>query len=261
MKDNFTFPGNQAFAPALLDPDLDVPCGIIGPDGKPAPKRFGVYRNNVVTSLMEAMADTYPAIKRIVGEDNFATLARVYISKHPPSSPVMQAYGDLFPQFISEFVPLQHSPFLVDVAQVEKNWIGAYHAADALPLEGAQLGKIDTDKLMETRFITHPATSVISSPYALYDLFHLRNETNLHEVSYEKCNTDEAVLITRAHLIVEVNRLDQASAKFFTLITSGHSLGKSVGTAMQTDENFDVSSAIALMISSAAMMAISNDTD
>ena len=33
-----TFPGNAAFAPALLDPDIEIPAGMVGPDGKPAPK-------------------------------------------------------------------------------------------------------------------------------------------------------------------------------------------------------------------------------
>ncbi len=36
------FTGNREFAPALLDPDLDIPAGIVGPEGDPAPKRSSI---------------------------------------------------------------------------------------------------------------------------------------------------------------------------------------------------------------------------
>ena len=36
-----------AFAAALLDPEAAVPGGLVDPLGRPAPKRFSVYRNNV----------------------------------------------------------------------------------------------------------------------------------------------------------------------------------------------------------------------
>ena len=47
---------NQAlFAAALLDPDAALPPGVIDPRGRPAPKRFAVYRNNVASSLVDAL--------------------------------------------------------------------------------------------------------------------------------------------------------------------------------------------------------------
>ncbi len=261
--DGLIFPGNRAFAPALLDPDLEVPAGIVDPDGRPAPKRFSVYRNNVVKSLMEAIAETYPALKQIIGDENFATLSRIFISTHPPSSPMMQAYGEGFPDFISQFNPLQHSPFLVDLAQVEKSWIAAYHAADTKCMEGADLGNIPADDLMDTRFIAHPATSVISSEYALYDLFSsarsraVKNEDEgpAPEI-FQKCSSKQAVLITRPHLRVEVVQLDQASGEFFNRIVNRNSLGQSIEGAMELENGFDAASAIALMLSSGAVCEI-----
>ena len=56
------------FAAALLDPAAPVPPGIVGPDRGPAPRRFAVYRNNVVSALANAVTGSFPAVKRIVGE-------------------------------------------------------------------------------------------------------------------------------------------------------------------------------------------------
>jgi hypothetical protein len=250
----------QIFAEALLDPDKNIPEGVIGPDRQPAPKRFSVYRNNVALSLREALEQTYPGVRKIVGTENFDVLASVYFSSHPPQTPMMQAYGEMFPEFLGDFEPLQHSPFLVDLAQVEKCWIDAYHACDKAILDAAELGKIDAEQLMHTRFSAHPASAVIQSYYHLHDMFLSRDEEGDCNVSYEEADLAQAVLITRPLLDVLVNKLGPAEAEFFKMIINNATLGESVERAMELDADFDASAAIALMLSTGTMcdLSISN---
>jgi len=252
------FAGNREFAPALLDPDLDIPAGMVGPEGGPAPKRFSVYRNNVVVSLMEAMAETFPSIKTIIGQENFATITRAFIANHPPSSPVMQAYGEDFPKFLIDCAPLKNYPFLTDVAQVEISWINAYHAADAQPLDGALLGEIEPDKLMGIRFDVHPATRLVTSSYDLLGLFLSRNNSGA-ELNFDNSENIQSVLITRPHLSVETIALDAAATAFIESLIKNNTLGTSVEIAMKSDADFDASTAITLMLTSGAMRAISNE--
>ncbi|MCP4182932.1 MAG: DUF2063 domain-containing protein [Hyphomicrobiales bacterium] len=248
----------QIFAEALRDPDKDIPEGVIGPDKQPAPKRFSVYRNNVALSLREALEQTYPGVRKIVGVDNFNILSSVYFSRHPPSTPMMHSYGEMFPGFLNNFEPLQHSPFLVDLAWVEKYWIDAYHASDKPVLDGAELGKIDTEQLIHTRFNPHPASAVIPSHYQLHDLFLSRDEEGECNVSYERADSAQAVLITRPLLDVMVNKLGPAETEFFNTIINNSTLGECVEKAMELDADFDVSAAIALMLSTGTMCDLSN---
>ena len=122
------------FAAALLDPAAPVPAGIVGPGRRPAPRRFAVYRNNVVSALGNAVAGSFPAVKRIVGEDFFRAMARAYVLAEPPTSPVLLDYGTTFPDFIARFAPAASLPYLPDVARIERRWREAYHAEDAEPL-------------------------------------------------------------------------------------------------------------------------------
>src|SRR3546814_8116855 len=79
------------FALALLDPERAVPKGLVGPDGEPSARRFAVYRNNVFVGLTDALRAGFPCIVRLVGDDFFAAMARVFAAATPPSSPVLRS--------------------------------------------------------------------------------------------------------------------------------------------------------------------------
>jgi len=101
-----------AFAIALLDAQQPLPTGLQGPDGQPSARRFAVYRNNVVVGLVETLKAAYPAILRLVGEEFFVAMARMYVRAEPPASPIMLDYGAGFPRFIGQFEPATALPYL-----------------------------------------------------------------------------------------------------------------------------------------------------
>src|SRR5690349_9091480 len=89
------------FATALLDGADTLPAGLVGPDGVPSARRFGVYRNNMMASLTSVLEDMFPAVCRIVGEEFFRAMARLYVRHSPPRSPILLDYGADFADFIS----------------------------------------------------------------------------------------------------------------------------------------------------------------
>ena len=48
----------NAFTAALLDPELPCPMGLSAWNGSDPAQRFRVYRNNVIISLVDALADS-----------------------------------------------------------------------------------------------------------------------------------------------------------------------------------------------------------
>ena len=82
------------FARALLDPEAEVPWGLTDPEGRPAPKRFSVYRNNVASSLTRALEAAFPTVRKLVGDEFFAAMAGVFLRAHPPQSRMLMLYGD-----------------------------------------------------------------------------------------------------------------------------------------------------------------------
>ena len=149
------------FAAALLNPGLPLPPGLVGPDGEPSPKRFAVYRNNVVAGLTEALKDAFPVVSRIVGAEFFQAMARAYVVTEPPHTPILLDYGAGFPDFIREFKPAATLPYLADVASIERAWTEAYHATEATPLDPGAFGAIEPDRLPEIRLLLHPSVRVV----------------------------------------------------------------------------------------------------
>ena len=85
------------FAAALLDPACPCPSGLKTWTGGDPARRFQVYRNNVVASLIDALADTFPVTLELVGDTFFRAMAGVFVRGCPPRSPILAFYGDDFP--------------------------------------------------------------------------------------------------------------------------------------------------------------------
>ena len=62
-----------------------------------------------------------------------------FVRAEPPRSPVLLGYGDGLPAFVERFEPASCVPYLADVIRLEIATSQAYHAADAEPVDAADL--------------------------------------------------------------------------------------------------------------------------
>ncbi len=97
----------------------DVATAIHCTSEAEAQERLAVYRNNVVSSLSQALADIFPVCRQLVGEEFFAALSLEFIQQNLPSSPILSEYGAQFGKFITTFPPLASLPYLSEVAELE----------------------------------------------------------------------------------------------------------------------------------------------
>jgi hypothetical protein len=239
-----------AFAASLLDPGRTTPVAVAGPAGKPAGKRYDVYRNNVTVGLIDALAAVYPAVQRITGVDFFRAMARSHIRTTPPSSPLLFEYGRDFPAFIERYEYARSMPWLADTARIERAWLDAYHAADAEPLPPAALAAVPTEKLADLVFIAHPATRIVPSRFSAVTIV-ATNRGN-DPMDTIDASAPEDALITRPDLDVCLRRLLPGGATFIEGLMSGRSLGEAAASALEISSSFDIAANIAGMIEAGA---------
>lgn len=224
-------PSLHAFAAALLDPALPVPPGLVAWNGSDPAVRFAVYRNNVVHSLVAVLADSFPVVCQLVGEEFFGAMARRYLLEHPPTSPLMHCYGAGLPAWIAAFEPAAVLPCLPDIARLEWSRLRAFHAADAEPIEVQALAGLTQapQDLAGTSLALHPSLAIVRSPHPIVSVWsaHQLDDATRDERLCALCMDEpEAALVFRdpsdEALVLE---LPDADAGLVAAIAAGAPLG------------------------------------
>lgn len=255
-------PAQAGFAAALLDPQASCPDGLRTWNGSDPAKRFAVHRNNVVSSLIEALADTFPVVQALVGVEFFRGMAGVFVRQHPPRSRLLAQYGRGFADFVAGFEPARSVPYLADVARLEMTRVHAFHAADARPLAAADasLALAAGERTGELRLALHPSVGVVASPYAIVSLW------AAHQGHGDLATLDpyrgETALVLRPELDVLVLACDPGTAAFVLCLQDDADLARSAGTASASAGDFDLSATLAMLMAHGALTAITlHDAD
>jgi len=231
------------FASALINPYMPVPPGLTDPLGEPAPPRFGVYRNNVVRGLVEALKDKFPVACRIVGADCFEAMARAYALQNPPRSPILLEYGAGFAEFIERFEPVASLPYLGGGCRIEQAWLDAYHAPEAEPLRLDELGAIPSADIPDLQLKLHPSIRLIRSRFPALTIWN----TNIEGATPIPVDLEaggEDVLIVRPGSDVEVRGLTHAEMDFVAALSEGFTIQHAAQLALDVDPEFALEAAL-----------------
>jgi hypothetical protein len=246
----------RGFAAALLDPGLPMPDGLVGPDGEPGPKRFAVYRNNVVVGLTETLKNAFPAVHRIVGADFFRAMARAYVMIDPPRSPILLDYGAGFPDFIRQFEPAAVLPYLADIARIERAWTEAYHAPEASPIDPGVFMVIDPDELPAVRLALHPSLRVVRSQFPALTIWQM-NVAGGVPGPVDLAAGGEDVLVLRPSTDVEVRSIPKGTLEFIQALTDGRSVLAAMEAALIANPRFDLSANLSDLMRAGAVVGYS----
>lgn len=244
------------FRERLLDPKASRPDGLTDGVGKPAGRRFDVYRNNVAVSLTEALETAFPVLAKLLGEKNFRVLAGVYLRQHPPSSPLMMFYGNEMPDFLAEFGPTSTIGYLPDVARLELALRESYHAADATPVAPELLERTPPDVMMASRLILAPSVRLIRSRWPIHAIWKFNTEPGAPKPAMQP----ESVAVLRSDLDPEPHLLSPGGGAFVAALLDGRSLTEALDRAADEASDFDLSDVLALLIGQRAIIAIGDKT-
>lgn len=242
----------SAFAAALIDTRLPCPDGLRSANGADAASRFAVYRNNVQASLINALADSYPVVQQLVGEEFFRAMAAIFIRSQPPKSPLMSRYGETFADFIAQFEPIAGVPYVADVARLEYLRVLAYHAADAQPIrpEHVSAALANPQTLGGLTFGLHPSLHLLDSGFAVVAIWAAhQQEQSLAGIGL---NQGQHALVLRNGLDVEVFALDAGASVFIRHLNNGEPLL----AAAENSPPFDLAQTLALLIAHNAIIQL-----
>lgn len=197
-----------------------------------------IHRNTSARAAQAALADNYPVVQALVGEDAFSACAAHFTDEHPPRDPRLCFYGEGFDRFLGAYVPFRKLGYLPDIAKLERLCTEALFAADATPFDGSAFD-------LDQRLCLHPATRMahFASPAVKIWQAHQpgSDPDALNRIEWESCTA----LVTRPGLLI-VTAIDPPTTIFFEHCKEGVTLGEAAAAAI--DARGDISAIFAALI-------------
>ncbi|MFY0477006.1 HvfC/BufC N-terminal domain-containing protein [Achromobacter marplatensis] len=236
----------QTFAQALLDVRHGVPEGVVDPEGQQTHHRFSVCRNNVFTSLIDALRAGFPCVEKLVGSEFFGAMARIFVTLSPPRSPVLLHYGAEFPDFIATFRPAASLPYLADVARIERAGTEAYHAPDAPALAPSALAAVPIGESPALRLRLHPSVRLLRSSFPACTIWRM-NAPGGHPKPVD-LSDGEATLVLRPEAEVQVRQVALATHHFIAALGQDLTLSQAAAIAIAEDPQFDLAAPLQALV-------------
>lgn len=235
---------HAAFARCLFNPGLDIPHDVISSTARHPTRRFNVYRNNVILSLVDVLQAYFPVVERLVGEQFFRAMVRTFVIAQPPKSPILSRYGDRFADFIACFEPVSDLPYLADVARLEWLRQRAYHAADARSVSPEVFAEIPPTRVGDVVVCFHPSLSTMRSSVPVVSIWKANVvDGDVAPISLDLGGEDAVVVRpNRSHAVLDVMVLPLAAGAytFVNALREGQCLQAATTLAMRQAENFNL---------------------
>ncbi len=238
------------WAHALLNPEQPAPGDLVTWNHSDPLRRLAVYRNNVMVSLVDALAQTFPVTQQLVGEEFFRAMGQIFVRAHPPRTRVLAQYGAGLPAFIAQFPPAASLPYLADVAQLEMYRLQALHAADtpSMPAQAITALLQDAEALPSVRWDLAPSLHVLCSSHAAVSIWAAHQDGS--GVSLEDIDLDraESALVFRSDLDVMVLPSAAGLTALVLGLQGGGSLQQACERASEVDPDLDLPQALAVLV-------------
>jgi len=211
----------ESFAASLRDPA--VTCAVL------PPANLAIYRNNANHALREALAITYPVVRRRVGEDYFRQLATHYRLRYPSRSGDLHGYGRDFAAFLDQHLDDGDYRWLADLAQLEWSHAECSVAAECPAIAANALAKYPPEQLGQLVFRTQPSLRLHSFPFPIFTVWETNQLENAPPV--DQSLGQEAGMVLSRHDGVEVRRLEAGLFSFLSALAGGATLGDAMTNA------------------------------
>jgi hypothetical protein len=231
-------------------------------DGEPAPRLTGwlrddaprarrglqAYRANVLIGAERALADSFPTLRELVGDEAFGALVRAYWHRRPPTCGDLAWYGADLPEFIATDPHLADEPYLADCARIDWALHRIEAAADAaMPVRGLEtLAEVDPSHLW---LRLQPGLVVLASRWPVVRI-HAAHEVQRHATDFPGKDRyaevrdamadgeSQIAMVWRDGWRGRVDAIDDATAAFTVRLQEGGSLADALSAA-GADFNFE----------------------
>jgi hypothetical protein len=219
--------------------------------------RLGLYQSNVRINFTDSLRSTYPAVRRLVGEDYFRQTALMFQRSHPSRSGDLAHAGRGFPEYLATLHGGDQYHYLGDIARLEWLCQEALLAAGHAPLDLKRLRAVAPSQYDALRFKLHPTLRLYQSPYPALAIWEANaaNESEPQLIDL-RAGGDRLALMRRAGALT-FQGTSRGEFAFLEALARGAPFGEAIASAGACESQFDAGAALRRFIGAEAIVDFS----
>ncbi len=147
-------------APVTEDAALAQRCAVhVTGNGRLSPaEQVEIYRRQYWLRHVGSLAEDYPGLEYLIGEDAFDAFCRAYLAAHPPSSPSLRDLGHAIVGFAERYphFPEGTRAAAIEMVRYEHAFVDLFDGEDAPPLDPQKLASLPPEAWEKARIALHP---------------------------------------------------------------------------------------------------------
>lgn len=203
--------------------------------GISAAEHLLIYRRAILGTLVRALGAIHPVCKRLVGDEFFDAMSRVYARQTPSASPDLGDYGEAFGAFIDDFPPAAELGYLADVARLEWCWHRAFHAPDEDGLDIAALGRVAESDTPRLAFRLPGSAHLLASDYPVQRIWQVNQEDWSGDDAVDLDAGGARLIVWRRGHEMRIDEPDAAEWSLLAELAADRTLGEIAAAATVTD--------------------------
>jgi hypothetical protein len=242
---------------ARLTSELQLSGPMRAPSSGPRPlpdAGFSAHRNGPAIELMHVLAERFPTIVRMLGEDAFLDVAAEFVAQQAPTAPASTFYGERFPASLRQIGTIASAGYIADVAEIDAARIASRQLAEAAAAPYAPFGNLLGDT--SARIVLHPSVILLHSTCPAVTGWQVNQPRGDRWV--RRWSAEDA-LIACTRLEAEVWRLPSGGFAFLSALIAGTSLAEATAAASRASPAFDLAEMAAILNASAIVTDLKSD--
>ena len=224
------------FINSLMTPEFNESSLIeaLKPGQRLSPlQQLDVYRRNINGAYQKVLAQVYPACCRILGEDYFNQLCRLYRFEHPSINPDLNGYGEQFPAYLAEHVgqheELSDFEYLADLAALEWCWHASYFCEDDEVFDFAGLQSLDEARQADVILELGHSICLQQTPYPVISIWQANRVEATSDQLFEHDGSLIYYLIFRQQFEPQIEPLPVEDYNYLQAIHAGQTMSNLIG--------------------------------
>jgi len=161
----------DAFTNNILADDQSIVQHVVGTQKASSEVRLAIYANAYRERLIEALANDYEMLEKLIGEDNFRLMCTSYIDQYPSTYYSLRWFGKDLPEFLEYSPDKGQHDWEAELAQLEWQFIEAFDSENIETVSEANAAAIPPESWPTLSMVFHPSVKMLNLWWNTLDLW------------------------------------------------------------------------------------------